>query len=190
MEISALILIVINFIVIGLLPKIFFKQGRLTFMWFITAWPYMACPIISSLSFFGYIPLLPGIEAATLKTLGYAVVPLSAFSVAMIFMTIGTHRIPLALWHQNKNDDAPAQIVTWGTYKYIRHPFYSSFILAALANFLFAPSALNVAMFAYIFIILNFTAAKEEKRLASDTQFGQEYRRYLESTRRFIPSIF
>jgi protein-S-isoprenylcysteine O-methyltransferase Ste14 len=190
MEFSALFLVVINFIVIGLLPKIFFKQGRLTLMWLLTAWPYMACPIISCMMYTGWLPFFDYASAEYLSAISAIVVPLSVFSIAMIFMTVGTHRIPLALWHQKHTDDAPKQIVTWGTYKYIRHPFYSSFILAALTNVLLAPGWLNVAMFVYIFYILNFTASKEERRLASDENFGDEYRSYLRSTHRFIPRLF
>lgn len=104
----------------------------------------------------------------------------------LISFTVGTHRIPLSLWHQE--NDAPKQIVTWGAYKRIRHPFYTSFITALVGALIAAPNALTLASLIYGIGILNMTAAKEEKKLSS-SQFGQEYIDYIKVTGRFFPKI-
>jgi hypothetical protein len=48
-------------------------------------------------------------------------VVLSAASIALICLTLGTPRIPIALWHQN--GDQPEHIVAYGAYRWIRQPF-------------------------------------------------------------------
>lgn len=107
-------------------------------------------------------------------------------SYCLISYTVGTHRIPLALWHQE--NDAPKQIVTWGAYKKIRHPFYTSFLTALVASVVAAPNVLTIFSLVYGFVILNMTAAKEEKKLSS-SQYGQEYLDYMKGTGRFIPKV-
>src|SRR5262249_13004025 len=112
--------------VIGLLPRLFFRRdGRLGLMWWLTALPFVVCPAILLFAFFAHTPVMtwpgwrgPGELAAVLA---------DAASLALIFFTLGTHRIPLALWHQD--NDNPAHIVTYGAYGPIRHPFYASVIL-------------------------------------------------------------
>lgn len=99
---------------------------------------------------------------------------------------MGTHRIPLALWHQE--NDAPKQIVTWGAYKRIRHPFYTSFITALIGALIAAPNILTLISLIYGILILNMTAEKEEKKL-STSQYGQEYIEYMKGTGRFFPKI-
>ena len=115
-----------------------------------------------------------------------AAVPFSVGSIALIFLTVGTHRVPLALWHQK--NDAPHQIVTHGPYRRIRHPFYSAFLLALFGAFLFSPQAGTLILFLYALVMLNFTAGKEEKRLMS-SEFGTEYQRYIKETGRFWPKL-
>lgn len=132
----------------------------------------------------GFIP-----EALALPTSEYqeaigAVV--CVISCCLISFTVGTHRIPLSLWHQE--NDAPKQIVTWGAYKKIRHPFYTSFITALTGAMIAAPNALTLISLIYGFMILNMTAAKEEKKLSASA-FGQEYIDYMKGTGRFFPKI-
>jgi protein-S-isoprenylcysteine O-methyltransferase Ste14 len=111
---------------------------------------------------------------------------LSVASISLMCFTIGTHRRPLALWHQA--NDAPVEIVTYGAYKYIRHPFYASFILVLAATVVLCPSPWSVAVAGYGLLILNFTAAREERKLAGSA-FGDEYRAYMMQSGRFFPKF-
>jgi protein-S-isoprenylcysteine O-methyltransferase Ste14 len=115
-----------------------------------------------------------------------AAVPFSVTSIALIFLTVGTHRVPLALWHQK--DDAPHHIVTYGPYRRIRHPFYASFLLALFGALVFSPQLGTLFTFVYALVMLNLTAGKEEKRLMN-SEFGAEYQRYLRQTGRFFPKL-
>ncbi|MGZ3742403.1 MAG: methyltransferase family protein [Pseudobdellovibrionaceae bacterium] len=179
------ILLMINFAYIGLLPRIFFKKdGRYNLMWWITGGPLFINALTILLQQLGWLRL----DVLWTLPLGgeIAVVALSAFSIGMISYTMGTHRIPLSLWHQN--NDAPANIVTWGAYKYVRHPFYSSFIAAQLASILLLPHPITLVGMIWCLIILNRTAAREEKNLSASS-FGAEYQSYIKTTGRFFPKL-
>jgi protein-S-isoprenylcysteine O-methyltransferase Ste14 len=174
----------LNLIFIGLLPKIFFrKDGRFNAMWWLTASPFFLCASFLTASFAGYVEPLAGYEPAWLSLIA---VCLSVASIALIFFTLGTHRIPIALWHQD--NDAPKQIVTYGAYGRIRHPFYASFILALLSALVFCPNWGTLLTLAHGLIILNITAAREEKRLCA-SEFGSDYVEYMRRTGRFFPKL-
>jgi len=114
-------------------------------------------------------------------------VPFSVASIALIFYTLGTHRIPISLWHQE--NDAPVHIVTYGAYSRIRHPFYASFILGLLGALIFCPHYGTLYTFLHGLVVLNITAAKEERRL-SESEFGAEYQEYIQRTGRFLPRFY
>jgi protein-S-isoprenylcysteine O-methyltransferase Ste14 len=185
MTISATTIVLANFLMIGILPRIFFrKDGSFNLMWWVTASPIFLNAIVV---FLGQINIL-SVSIALPMAIGQIMsVILSVASISMISMTLGTHRVPLALWHQE--NDAPKQIVTWGTYKYIRHPFYTSFITAQIASVLYFPHILNLVGLLAAIIVLNQTASREERRLSSST-YGQEYIDYIKTTGRFFPKLF
>ena len=177
---ATLFLYLINFAVVGALPFLFFKEGRFNLMWCLTSAPYV---LSAALLVWAYIS---GYQSPWNDISAVAAVPFSVGSIALIFLTVGTHRVPLALWHQK--NDAPHQIVTHGPYRRIRHPFYSAFLLALFGAFLFSPQAGTLILFLYALVMLNFTAGKEEKRLMS-SEFGTEYQRYIKETGRFWPKL-
>jgi protein-S-isoprenylcysteine O-methyltransferase Ste14 len=177
------LLFVLNLIFIGLLPKIFFrKDGRFNLMWWVTASPFFICTLFLLFAAAGYIA--PFKDAAWSRWIDLISVPLSVASIALLFFTLGTHRIPIALWHQD--NDAPKHIVTYGAYRWIRHPFYASFILALLGAFLFCPHWGTLYALLHGATVLNFTAASEERRLSA-SEFGGEYQQYVRRTGRFLP---
>ncbi|HEY5603624.1 MAG TPA: isoprenylcysteine carboxylmethyltransferase family protein [Gammaproteobacteria bacterium] len=190
MDKTALLLLTANFLLVALLPVIFFRRdGKLTLMWFITAAPWGIAPVLFIAQYFGvWIQPLADTGSAGYAWMSVIGSLLNIFSIGLITMTIGTHRIPLALWHQNPQHDAPSSIVTWGSYKHIRHPFYSAFIMAFIACILIAPHWSVALLGLYTILMLNHTAAKEEDRLCSEQgQFGKDYRDYIKHTGRFFP---
>jgi protein-S-isoprenylcysteine O-methyltransferase Ste14 len=183
---ATLLLYLINFAVIGMLPFIFFKQGRFNLMWCLTAAPYVLSAVFLIASYTGVLPPVTRYHTYWSNVAGVIAVPLSVSSIALIFVTMGTHRVPLALWHQQQ--DGPHHIVTYGPYRRIRHPFYAAFLLALFGAFLFAPQPGTLATLLYAFIVLNFTAGKEEKRL-KNSPFGSEYEQYMQQAGRFWPKL-
>ncbi len=176
--VSAVILL--NFIYIGALPRVFFKKdGKYNLHWWITAGPLFISPVVLVLMNLGFLdPMATPIEQPAAI--------LSAISIGLISFTLGTHRIPLALWHQT--NDAPQGIVTWGAYKRIRHPFYTSFILSQIAALFAAPHLVTIAALIYTVSILTYTAKKEEGKLSA-SEFGESYKSYMKNTGRFVPKV-
>ena len=80
-------------------------------------------------------------------------------------------------------------LITKGTYRYIRHPIYSSLILLiggySLAFFSIASTILFLIILGP-FIIYRIKA--EEKQLLE--LFGSEYLEYMQRTKRIIPFIY
>lgn len=181
---AGLVLASLNLAFIAVLPAVFFKRGSFNLAWFATAAPYALCAASLVAGELGALRVwTSGLSAAAL---GLAAVLLHAGSILLIGLTLGTHRRRLALWHQA--DDAPQEIVTYGAYRLIRHPFYAAFLLALVGAFLASPSACTAACLAYGLAVMNHTAAKEESKLAASA-FGAEYRRYVERTGRFVPRL-
>ena len=185
MNASILILYFLNFLLIAILPRVFFKKdGKLNLKWWLTATPILVCLLVLFLCYMGFISPVVIYTGAVERVLEFTVIVASVASIGIIFMTLGTHKIPIALWHQQ--NDAPQHIVTYGAYKYIRHPFYASFLLAFLGVSLACPHVVTIFCAGYSFLMLTLTAKREEKRL-SESAFGEEYKAYMKRTGRFIP---
>jgi protein-S-isoprenylcysteine O-methyltransferase Ste14 len=78
-------------------------------------------------------------------------------------------------------------LVTTGTYRYIRHPLYSSLLFLAWGVFFKDPAWLGglLALAATLFLIA--TARVEE---AENLRFfGEEYREYMRRTKMFVPYL-
>jgi protein-S-isoprenylcysteine O-methyltransferase Ste14 len=176
------VLIAMNILFIGLLPKVFFKKdGRYNFKWFLTAAPFFLAFLLLVAFQQGYLHALsmgPALDVLS--------VLLSAASIALIAFTVGSHRHPLALWHQT--NDRPVEIVTWGPYSRVRHPFYSAFLLTLLATLAAAPHPATVFTLVYGIVVMGVTARREERRLLA-SHLAQNYRDYMTTSGRFVPGV-
>jgi len=180
---AVLLLLLLNFAAIGALPAVFFEShGGFNRMWWLTAAPFFLCPVFLIASYIGTLSPFTSGQSFLRDLSELAAVCFSALSLALLGFTLGSHRIPIALWHQES--DTPRQIVTYGAYRRIRHPFYASFLLAFVGVFLFAPHLATASTLVYACVMLNSTAAKEESRLRSSV-FGSEYETYMHATGRF-----
>lgn len=181
----ATLLLLLNLLYIGMLPRVFFrKDGRFNPMWWATAVPFVASTAYLLADIWGAARPVIAAGTALGAWLELASVPLSVASIALISFTLGTHRAPVSLWHQD--NDTPAAIVTHGAYRRIRHPFYAAFLLTLLAALVHSPHPVTMLALAHGCAILNATAAREEKRLA-DSPFGADYSAYTKRTGRFLP---
>ena len=187
MNTAIAILVILNLAMIGLLPIVFFRRdGHFNSAWLMTAAPFFACTAFLLLGMGGILQTQLVADAWLISTMQLLAIPASVVSITLIGLTVGVHRVPLALWHQQ--NDAPAEIVTWGPYARVRHPFYTSFLVNLLAACLVFPHVLTLATFIYALTALTITARGEEKRLMS-SKFGNEYRSYCNHTGRFLPRL-
>jgi len=180
-----LLLLICDFLAIGLLPILFFRRdGQINLRWLATGAPFFIVPAALLLGQAAVLDPSYQAHGGVLTALQVAAVLLSVTSIALIAMTVGTHRIPLALWHQD--NDAPMELVTWGPYRSIRDPFYTSFLLAFAAAVFAFPHAIAVGCLIYAAVVLTVTARREERRLAN-SEFGEKYREYMTVAGRFFP---
>ena len=78
-------------------------------------------------------------------------------------------------------------LVTGGPYRWVRHPFYSSVITAMLANSLAAANWFLFLAGVLFSILIVIRTRKEEENLLG--RFGEEYRKYMQQTGRFLPKV-
>ena len=78
-------------------------------------------------------------------------------------------------------------LVTEGSYRYIRHPIYASYLIFGLGCLLAAPSAVPAIILIAMFLVYRNAAYHEEKLLLSRYP---DYRTYQERAWRFIPLLY
>lgn len=76
-------------------------------------------------------------------------------------------------------------LVLTGPYRWVRHPFYVAFALAALANSLVTANWFIFGTGVVVLALLVLRTNKEEEKLIE--RFGDDYRRYMATTGRFWP---
>jgi protein-S-isoprenylcysteine O-methyltransferase Ste14 len=186
MELALVLLLGFNLALIGSLPLIFFRSGRLNPRWWVTALPFFAAAGLLALAQAGILPPWQAgndimSAAATVLATGF-----SAGSIALIALTLGVHRTAVSLWHQD--DDAPQSLVTHGPYSCVRHPFYAGFLLALAAVAVAAPHPATGLCFLWGLVALRWTAIREEHRLLAGP-FAQSYATYVARTGRLLPRL-
>jgi protein-S-isoprenylcysteine O-methyltransferase Ste14 len=80
------------------------------------------------------------------------------------------------------------QLVTSGVYRYIRHPLYSSLLLLAWGAFFKHISWIGGGLVGVATLFLFLTARADEAECI--LFFGEEYKSYMQRSRRFIPWLF
>lgn len=178
-----------GFLLMFVLPKVFFRaDGRMNLRWWITAAPFGLAFHGVWLAWAGISPrLLAGGGAAALA-LDLAGMLLVVAAIAMMVATMATNRVPLALWHQDGEKNAPRQIVTFGPYRFVRHPFYVSFILLTFGAALVTRDMVTMAAFPLGLLTLDWTVRNEERKLLA-SPLGEEYGAYRARTGRFFPRL-
>ena len=183
------LLSLLGFVIMFALPRLFFRSdGRMNARWWLTGAPFGIALHGVWLAWAGISPqLVDGgtTLATTLDALGMIA---TVGSIALIAATIATHRVPLALWHQDGDQNAPLHIVTYGPYGWVRHPFYASFLLLLLGAALIARDGITVAALPLGLFSLDWTARAEEKKLLA-SHLGDEYGAYRARTGRFVPRL-
>jgi protein-S-isoprenylcysteine O-methyltransferase Ste14 len=170
------------FVVLGLL---FFRKAKHNVMWVMTALPFVINTALL-ITYYFKPQALPAFTAApSYQFVQAAAALLCVTAIALYMFTLGTHRVALPGWHQP--DDKPSGLVTWGPYRRVRHPFYSSYVIFFAASLLLAPTWPILVNALYLYAAINLTAAREERDLAA--HFGAEYQRYLSRTGRFFPNL-
>lgn len=184
MNVPVLGICLLNLLALALLPRLFFRAGRMPLAWWLTTLPFLFLAAVLLAGAAGLVQPVQVGPAVEILLAGMGAL-LATLAAALMGMTVGAHRVPPALWHQA--DDAPAHIVTWGPYAVVRHPFYVSYILNMAAAVCVLPHWTTVLALGAGTARLAQTARREEQRLLASA-FGAEYREYMRRTGRFLPS--
>ena len=185
MESATVALLIFDFGLIVSLPHIFFLPGgRLNLRWWLTTLPVAVCPAFVIGAQVARLPSL--LSAHWLPWTGSVASLLFALSVGLIAMSLGSHDQPIAQWHQD--DDDPEQLVTYGAYERIRHPFYTAFLLAFAGAVLAFPHVVTIALASYMTCMLTVLAIREERKL-KQSAFSADYADYLDRAGRFLPKV-
>jgi len=106
----------------------------------------------------------------------------NAAAIVLLFFTLrslGTNLTDTVVTRRNHT------LVTYGPYRFVRHPFYGSVALVIGASALIAANWFFLAMGAVVLSLLTFRTNVEEERLVA--RFGDSYREYMNRTGRFVP---
>lgn len=92
----------------------------------------------------------------------------------------------LAVIHGNIDNN---KIFSEGVYKYIRHPFYTSYLICYVGVGLCLPSPLIILLSVLLLVVYGYAAYSEEKGFL-EGELRHKYIKYKESTGMFLPKFF
>ena len=161
-----------------------FQKPHVNFNWLLNYFPLLLTIIMAGLSFFHWIEVYtpPTQIAGGLHFVG---VLLGCVAIALYSISISAHQRPVPMWHQSSLPDV---LTIRYSYKYIRHPIYTSYMCFFVGAAFAYPSIYMLIIMLYGITILNITARKEEKQLMA--KFAEQYRAYMKITGRFLPGGF
>lgn len=110
------------------------------------------------------------------------------FLASSLFLAVHGFTLIKTEGNQTGDFEDTTNLITWGAYRFIRHPLYSSLLLFGLGAFLKGPSLLGGGLVGALLIGVILTARIEEKHNLE--RFGEEYQQYMDKTKRFIPYIY
>ena len=82
----------------------------------------------------------------------------------------------------------PGSLVTTGPYKYVRHPFYSSYLLFWLGWTIATETVVSMLLFAIMFVTYWRAASQEEDKF-ENTPMAEQYAQFKRGRTRFIPYL-
>lgn len=88
---------------------------------------------------------------------------------------------------ENRSFENTTFLVNRGIYRYIRHPMYSALLLLIWGSYLGYPTLVGLPV-ALLSTMGVYVAARVEER-ENIAYFGEQYRAYMKSTKRFIPYL-
>ncbi len=108
------------------------------------------------------------------------------FALALFWITIRETRTAnlLAVF----TDKNPGSLVTTGPYKFVRHPFYSAYLLFWLGWAIATGSWVSMVLFVIMFMTYWIAASGEEQKF-EDTAMADQYADFKRGRTRFIPFI-
>jgi protein-S-isoprenylcysteine O-methyltransferase Ste14 len=118
---------------------------------------------------------------AWLRWTGVGLIAIACGLLVWTFLSLGKNLTDTVVTRQKHT------LVTHGPYRWVRHPFYDSAALLALALSLITANWFFLVTGVVLFCLLIIRTRTEEENLVA--RFGESYRAYMERTGRFLPKI-
>ena len=119
---------------------------------------------------------------------GSAIVAISVYVLAgILFLSAvrANRNWPLTVAFTN---DVPGHLITTGPYRYVRHPFYSSYCFTWIAGAVATHSSVLFVTFAFMCLMYAWAARFEEGKFIS-SELAAEYVQYRIRTGMFLPKV-
>ena len=145
-------------------------------------------PRVSLISFAFFVTVIEGFNAP-LNPYRWMIVPgFAILCFAILLFNAARASIRGKFFSYIYSDDAPQFLHTSGPYRYVRNPFYSSYLLTFLAAAVLAPNLVTIAVPVVMFVFLMFAARHEERKFSrSPDPVAKEYAEYKKRTGMFFP---
>ena len=129
----------------------------------------------------GAIALIPDLIASQLR----AAATFYATALALFWWSLQTNsRYPLSA---SFSPDTPRHVVEDGPYRFIRHPFYCSYLLTWSAGVI-ATGSIWLLPTVVVMSVIYFRAAREEEQKFMRSPLAETYKRYQARTGQFLPN--
>ena len=109
------------------------------------------------------------------------------FHMISIVLLIAGFWLLSSVWPVLFKAQRSGTLATSGPYARMRHPQYVGFVLIMFGFLLQWPTLLTLAMFPVLVFMYWRLALREERE--AEAEFGDAYRRYAETTPRFVPNL-
>ena len=109
--------------------------------------------------------------------------------VAALAMFRATHKALGHMWSNSLDLRQGHQLITTSVYSRLRHPMYTAFWLWALGQSLVLGNWLAALSGLVGFGFLFFVRVGDEERMM-EQEFGEQYRKYSQRTKRIIPGVY
>lgn len=108
-------------------------------------------------------------------------------SVLGLILTLMARRTLAKNWSSSVTFKKDHELITWGVYKYMRHPIYTGILLMLIGTILAIETVGVVAGFIIIFIAFWLKLKQEENLLTK--HFSKEYPAYKNKVKALVPFI-
>ena len=105
--------------------------------------------------------------------------------IGVAFVVVGWKAIHKNYWSK---EEGKGKLVTDGIYRVIRHPQYTGFFLITLGMMIGWATLPLIILYTLLVVLYVRLARREEQDM--EKEFGEEYTKYAERTKRFIPFVY